>query len=129
MKLPQSLRNWLSIIGAGIAILNLFLIGLLFIITLIFNVGSSYVGLFIYIILPMFLIIGLILIPVGMLITKRKIKRQEKGAKIKDWPVIDFNNPATRNATIIFSTGTVILLILSAVGSYEAFHYTESVEI
>ena len=128
MKLPQTLRNWISIIGAGIAILNLFLIALLFIITIIFDVGSSYVGLFIYIILPIFLIFGLILIPVGMLITKRKIKKQEPGAKIKDWPVIDFNNPATRNATIIFSTGTLILLILSAVGSYEAFHYTESVE-
>jgi hypothetical protein len=83
---------------------------------------------FIYIVLPVFLIIGLILIPVGMLITKRKIKKQVQGAKVKEWPVIDFNNPATRNATIIFLSGTVILLILSAVGSYEAFHYTESVE-
>ncbi|MGC9355475.1 MAG: NapC/NirT family cytochrome c, partial [Mariniphaga sp.] len=128
MKLPQTLRNWISIIGAGIAIFNLFFIALLFIITLIFDVGSSYAGLFIYIILPVFLIIGLILIPAGMLITKRKIKKQVQGAKVKEWPVIDFNNPATRNATIIFSTGTVILLILSAVGSYEAFHYTESVE-
>lgn len=79
---------------------------------------------FIYIVLPVFLIIGLILIPVGMLITKRKIKKQVQGAKVKEWPVIDFNNPATRNATIIFSFGTVILLILSAVGSYEAFHFT-----
>jgi hypothetical protein len=84
MKLPQTLRNWISIIGAGIATLNLFLIALLFIITLIFDVGSSYVGLFIYIILPMFLIIGLILIPLGMLITKRKIKKQVQSAKVKD---------------------------------------------
>ncbi len=128
MKLPQSLRNWISIIGAVIAILNLFLIFLLFIISMIFDVGSSYVGLFIYIILPMFMVVGLILIPVGMYYTKRKLKREHKSTEVKDWPVIDFNNPATRNVTIIFSTGTFLLLILTAVGSYEAFHYTESVE-
>jgi nitrate/TMAO reductase-like tetraheme cytochrome c subunit len=29
---------------------------------------------------------------------------------------------------MIFSVGTVIFLLLTAVGSYEAFHYTESVE-
>jgi uncharacterized membrane protein len=110
MKLPQSLRNWISIIGAVIAILNLFLIFLLFLITLIFDVGSSYVGLFIYIILPMFMIVGLILIPVGMYYTKRKLKREHKSTEVKDWPVIDFNNPATRNVTIIFSTGTFYFL-------------------
>lgn len=128
MKLPQSLRNWISIIGASIALLNFLFIVFLFIITLVFDVGSSYLGLFMYIILPMFLIIGLILIPIGMWVTKRRLKTQVQEKKEKDWPVIDFNNPATRNATIIFSVGTVLLLIFSAVGSYEAFHYTESVE-
>lgn len=128
MNLPQSLRNWISIIGAVIAILNLFLIFLLFIIAMLFDVGSSYVGLFIYIILPMFLVVGLILIPTGVYLTKRKLKKEHKSTKVKDWPVIDFNNPATRNVTIIFATGTIVLLILTAIGSYEAFHITESVE-
>ena len=128
MKLPRSLQNWTSIIGASIASLNILFIFILFIIALIFDVGSSYVGLFIYIILPVFLIAGLILIPVGMYITKRRQKKQKAAPKGPDWPVIDFNNPATRNATLIFSVGTVVLLVLSAVGSYEAFHYTESVE-
>ncbi len=41
---------------------------------------------------------------------------------------MNFNNVATRNAAIIFILGTVFLLIISSVGSYEAFHYTESVE-
>ncbi len=128
MKLPQTLRNWTSIIGAGIASLNFLIIVFLFIITNIFDIGSSYLGLFMYIILPIFMIIGLILIPAGMIMTKRKLKKQIGIKKEKGWPIIDFNNQATRNATIIFSTGTIVLLILSAVGSYEAFHYTESVE-
>jgi hypothetical protein len=128
MNLPQSFRNWISVIGAVIALLNLFLIFLLFLITLIFDVGSSYVGLFMYIILPMFLIVGLILIPVGAYFNKRKLKREHKTGQVKGLPVIDFNNPATRNVAVIFTAGTLVLLILTAIGSYEAFHYTESVE-
>jgi hypothetical protein len=128
MNLPQSFRNWISAIGAVIAILNLFLIFLLFLITLIFDVGSSYVGLFMYIILPMFLIVGLILIPVGAYFTKRKLKKEHRTGQAQGMPVIDFNNPATRNVAVIFAGGTIVLLLLTAIGSYEAFHYTESVE-
>jgi hypothetical protein len=128
MNLPQSFRNWISAIGAIIAILNLFLIFFLFLITLIFDVGSSYVGLFMYIILPMFLIVGLILIPVGAYFTKRKLKKEHRTGQAKGMPVIDFNNPATRNVAVIFAGGTIVLLLLTAIGSYEAFHYTESVE-
>lgn len=128
MKLPLTLRNWISIIGASIALLNIVFIIILLIITFIFDIGSSYIGLFIYIVLPVFLIIGLLLIPIGMYVTKRRLKKREVSKQELDWPVIDFNNQGTRNATIIFSTGTILLLIFSAVGSYEAFHYTESVE-
>lgn len=125
MKLPNVFKNWVSVLGAIIAAFNVALILFLFILTLFFDVGSSYVGLFIYIILPIFLLGGLLLIPLGYIITKKKT-REEK-APIK-WPIIDFNSASTRNASIIFSTGTILLIIFSSVGSYEAFHYTESVE-
>ncbi len=128
MKLPKNLRNWTSIIGAAIAIMNFIFIIFLLLVTFIFDIGSSYIGLFIYMILPAFLITGLILIPVGMYLTKRKLKKQGDTSGTKDWPLIDFNNPGTRNASVIFAAGTIVLLIFSAVGSYEAFHITESVE-
>ncbi len=128
MKLPQSVRNWISMIGASIAILNIIFIIFLLLVSFIFDVGSSYIGLFIYIVLPVFLITGLLLIPIGMYVTKRKLQKREKSKDELDWPAIDFNNKGTRNATIIFSIGTILLFIFSAVGSYEAFHYTESVE-
>ncbi len=44
------------------------------------------------------------------------------------WLIIDFNDARYRNAASVFIIGTVILVLLSAVGSYEAYHYTESVE-
>ena len=59
MKLPPSSKNWLTIIGSIIAAINLILILLLFVISTIFDKGNTNLGLFIYIILPGFLIFGL----------------------------------------------------------------------
>lgn len=128
MKLPSSIKNWISISGAFLALFNLASIMSLFVLNMAFGFGGSYIGLFIYIILPGFMVVGLLLIPIGMRINKVKARKAKKDGKELDWPVIDFNVATTRNAGIIFAVGTVFLLIISSIGSYEAFHYTESVE-
>uniref|UniRef100_UPI003217255F NapC/NirT family cytochrome c n=1 Tax=uncultured Draconibacterium sp. TaxID=1573823 RepID=UPI003217255F len=128
MKLPSSIKNWISIAGAILAGFNLATILSLVILNTLFNFGGSYIGLFIYIVLPIFLITGLLLIPIGMRINRKKARKADKEGKQLNWPTIDFNNTATRNAAIIFTIGTIFLLIISSIGSYEAFHYTESVE-
>ncbi|AFN74423.1 cytochrome c family protein [Melioribacter roseus P3M-2] len=127
LKLPHSTQNWVSLVGATIALISFFMIVFLFTVSSIIGKDNSYLGLIIYIALPAVLVFGLILIPVGMWLKIRKEKRY--GVKeTKDWPTIDFNDLRTRNAFMIFSVGTAIFLLASAVGSYEAFHYTESVE-
>lgn len=128
MKLPRSYYNWLSIIGSTIAVVSFSMIVFLFVVSAIFfKGGSSYLGLFIFIILPVFLVTGLILIPIGMYRRSKELKSAGEKEKRK-WPRIDFNQKRTRNAAVIFGLGTAVFLLLSAVGSYEAFHYTESVE-
>ncbi len=128
MKLPSSIKNWISISGTVIAVFNLATILSLFLLNTVFGFGGSYIGLFIYIILPGFMIIGLLMIPIGMRINRRKARKATQEGKELNWPVIDFNAQTTRNAGMIFIVGTVVLLIISSIGSYEAFHYTESVE-
>jgi nitrate/TMAO reductase-like tetraheme cytochrome c subunit len=126
MKLPPSSKNWLTIIGSIVASVNLLLIVLLFAISTIFNKGNTNLGLFVYIILPGFLVLGLILIPVGMIRQRRRIRNkvQEEGK----FPKIDLNDPRHRNAFVIFTISTIIILALSTMGSFKAFHITESVE-
>jgi hypothetical protein len=123
LKLPHSTQNWLSVIGAVIALISFFMIVFLFIVNVLFIEGSSYVGLVIYILLPGFLILGLLLIPIGMFFNRKKETTEEN-----QWPAVDLNNLRHRNAFMIFSVGTTLFLLVSALGSYEAFHYTESVE-
>jgi len=127
MKLPSSYYNWISFIGTLITMVSLLLIIILFVISTIFNQGGSYLGLFIYIALPAFMIIGLILIPVGMIINLKRFARKE-GTKERRRPYIDLNVKRHRNAFIIFIFSSLMFLFLTSIGSYEAFHYTESVK-
>jgi len=120
-ELPRSAKNWMSLIGATIALVSLFMIIFLFIITTFFSAQPIYMGLIIYMLLPGILFIGLLLIPIGMIISRKKVT----GSHL---PFIDLNDKRHRNATFIFIVGTAIFFLFSAVGSYEAFHYTESVE-
>lgn len=127
MKLPKSYYNPLSLSGTIISSAALLLIFLSLLLSLLFDAGSSYLGLFTFILLPAIMVMGLLLIPIGM----RRVIRQAKKNNVQvstKWMVIDFGDPRYRNAASVFIIGTVILMLLTAVGSYEAYHYTESVE-
>ena len=127
MKLPNSLSNFTSLIGGIIASISFILILFFFIIIFIFNAGGSYLGIFAFMVLPMFLFAGLVLITLGMYLQIRKEKKDLIDLKEKKL-VINFNNKQHRNGFIIFLISTTIFLLLSGIGSYEAFHYSESVE-
>lgn len=127
LRLPNSFYNYTSFAGSIIAIISLFMIAFLIVVSTVFEEGGSYLGLFIFIVLPVFLVMGLLLIPIGMHFRHRKNKRLEIVAK-KNWPKVDLNDKRTRNGVLIFGVGSVFLLLISAMGTYEAFHYSESVE-
>lgn len=127
MKLPSASRNWVTIIGMLIASVNFLMIIVLFLISTIFNKNDTNLGLFIYIILPGFLLLGLAMIPAGIIISRKK-RLASTPAEKKRLPAIDLNNPVHRNTFVIFTIVTVIILFLSTYGSFEAYHLTESVE-
>ena len=127
-KLPPRYYNWISIFGAYIASVSLLLIILFLGISFFFDFASNpYLGIVQFLILPAFLVFGLILIPIGSFLRRRRIRR-EVGSDRRRWPRIDFNRRSHRNAAAIFGFGSVLVVFVSAVGSYQTFHYSESVE-
>ena len=127
VRLATYLRNWVSLVGAMIALISLFMIAFLFVVTVFWGKGGVYLGLVTYILLPGIMISGLILIPVGMVLQARREKRLKR-VEEPGWPRVDLNNPKHRNAFFTFSAFTAIFLLMSAVGSYKAFHFTETVQ-
>jgi len=126
MKFPRLAYNWLSGIGIVVAAITTLLMTFLYVIGIWAKVTNPYLGIFLYMVLPPFLIGSLIIIPIGMLRTWLKMKKTGE-VKYPTWPYVDLNKKSHRNATIFFLLGTGLFTIISAVGGYEAYHYTESV--
>jgi len=127
MKLPKTYYNPISLLGSIISSVSGLIIVFFMIANRLFGTGGSYIGLFIYIVLPVFLIIGLILIPIGMSRRSKRIKREgEESTEL--WIKIDLRDSRQWNAIAIFIGVTILFLLLTGIGSYKAFHYTESNE-
>ncbi len=109
------------------ASISLFIIVFCLVAMSIFDFGGSYIGLLVFIIIPIFLILGLILIPIGMIRRSKKIKRAQDGKTLKGIK-LDLTNKRHLNTIGLFVFVTFLFLFLTGIGSYEAFHYTESNE-
>lgn len=126
MKPPKNYYNWMSLAGTAIAGNSLLVILILFLFSVFSEHNNSYLGLFTYIIVPMFLVIGLLMIPLGIVLHIRK--KDMPSQDVGNWPVFNLNDPKFRSGFFAISAITMVLLLISAMGSYEAFKYTESVE-
>ncbi len=124
VKIPKSLQNWISLTGLMIAAISFFMIFVLFAFTAMIGEGGIYLGLVTYILLPAVMLAGLIIALIGFIATTRK--RKTKEVEKPRWPLIDLGNSRHRRRFVLFFAGTSVFLFFSLIGSYEAFHYTES---
>jgi len=125
-KFPRLVYNRISMIGIFMAGVSALIMTFLYVIGLFGNGTNPYFGIFLYMVMPVFLILGLVLIPVGMFRNWRHLKKYG-GIPPTTWPKMDLNDSRQRNAVIIFTVGTILFLGASAIGSYQAFHFSESV--
>ena len=126
MKLSKNFYNWMSLTGVAIAANSLLVILVLFLFSFFSAQSNTYLGLFIYIIVPIFLVIGLLMIPLGIVLRIRKKEAPSEDTGV--WPVFNLNDAKFRKGFFSISVITIVLLLISAMGSYQAFRYTESVE-
>ena len=98
-----------------------FLIG----VELLHDRPPPYIGLLSYLILPVPLILGLLMIPIGMWRERRRL-RQGKPASAPVF-VLDLRLPKHQAALIVFIGVTAVFLLFTAYGSYRTFKWTESV--
>jgi nitrate/TMAO reductase-like tetraheme cytochrome c subunit len=118
-------RNWLSLTGLVVMVGSLFSFFLLFVLEVMAHVANPYVGILTYLVAPGFLIIGLIMAIVGAWFRHRQIiKASGPFAPIR----IDLTRPRDRRLFGLFLSASVIFLLISAIGSYQSYHYTESVQ-
>jgi len=121
---PSLLRNWLSLTGLVIVVGSLFSFILLFILDALAHSSNPYIGILTYFVAPAFLFLGLFLTAIGAL---RERKKLGQSAGFLPKMVVDLSRPRDRKIMGIFIAGSLVFLLLSAVGSYHTYHFTESV--
>jgi hypothetical protein len=125
-RLPRALTNPVSYLGAAIAVISFVVLVTLILTHIFLAPANPYVGVVTYLVFPVFLILGILLIPIGMIWDWRRRKRVGEEAHVA-FPVIDFNLPDQRNGFMVFIIGAVLFVMISAIGSYKAYNFTESV--
>lgn len=120
--------NSISLIGTGLAIASLVLIVSLFGMALIGFEGGPYLGIMTFLILPMIFVLGLVMIPIGSLLYRRRLNRMHGDDHTPKLPVFDLNSPKTRGWMAVLLGATMLNIVILAGATYKGVEVMESVE-
>src|SRR5215469_309687 len=119
-------NNAISLIGVGLTTASaLILIGF-WVIDVFGRGGSSnpYVGIIIDLCLPALFILGLVLIPLGIVLRRRKLKAA--GQLPTEYPKVDLKNPVFREAVIFVVVATFLNFVIVGTASYRSVAYMDT---
>lgn len=120
------LLNRMSLLGLIIGFFGLICAVLLLAMDYMAGMENPYLGIFTYMVAPAIAFTGLFLTTAGAL-RHRKRLRTLGSAGLQPLPVIDLNNHSQFRTVVFSITGGLLFLGLSALGTYRAYHFTESV--
>jgi nitrate/TMAO reductase-like tetraheme cytochrome c subunit len=87
---------------------------------------NPYLGIIFFLLLPALFIAGLVLIPIGVFIRRRKL--QKAGEIPLEFPKIDLNDRIFRHGLDIVLVATIVNLLVVAMASYRGAAYMDSPE-
>ena len=118
----SAFRNWISLAGVVVAMGSLFSFILLFAMEFISHGSNPYLGILTFVVAPAFLAFGAALMLGGWAWQRMRIIK----GKAAPFVQIDFSRADHRRNAIIFILCAAVFLMVSAIGSYESYHFAES---
>lgn len=86
---------------------------------------NPYIGILFFLILPAIFLGGLVLIPLGAWIERRR-RAAGKTPSAVSWPRIDLNDPTHRTTAVIVFTLTVANIVIVSLAAYRGVEYMDS---
>ncbi|HEX8898862.1 MAG TPA: NapC/NirT family cytochrome c, partial [Chthoniobacterales bacterium] len=126
-KFRHLFRNWLSWAGILFGASAVFSFLLLIAIDQFAGHRNPYVGILAYVVSPGFFLLALFLMAVGAFFQRRAERKAARLARPLVFK-IDLSRPRDRKVLAIFLAASVAFLFATALGSYQTYQYTESVE-
>lgn len=87
---------------------------------------SPYTGIIFFLILPAVFVLGLLLMPVGALLRRRKLRRA--GTLPEVFPAIDFRQPVWRHAALLVGVATALNVVILGTASYRGVTHMNTVQ-
>ena len=120
-------NNFVTEAGLFISAVAIILLLTFCLMTLVKPQTNPYVDIVGYLVGPGILVLGLVLIPLGILFRSWRIRRRHPEQHLAfRFPRVDLNDPTQRRAAKFFVIGTFVLLPVVGVSSYQGYHYTDS---
>ncbi len=88
---------------------------------------NPYLGILFFLIMPTFFVFGLLLIPLGAWIDRRRRRKGKAPLEVR-WPSVDFNDPQQRAFAGIVLLGTCANVIIISLATYRGVQYMDSVQ-
>ncbi len=122
--------NWITLFGTSVTTVSAIAMIAFFLLGLVGLANSPYVALMALLVLPSIFVAGLLLIPLGMWVHRRRVKKMEAGEPVPvgEFPVIDFNNAGIRRVTLSVTALTIVNLLIISLASYEGVLYMDSTQ-
>lgn len=118
-------NNWISLIGVVITTVG----GVTWLLLLPTTLRGAhlhpYIGIVIYLLLPMLFLLGLLLIPIGIYWNRRRQLKQ--GIYPTDFPPLDLGNPELRKLILFVAVTTILNILITGQFSYSAVRYMDTV--
>jgi hypothetical protein len=122
-RLAAALRHPVSAIGVALTTASAFFFFILLLLQALGFLENPYTGILVFLIVPALFLVGLLLIPIGLRLERR---RERAGVAAPAWPRIDLNDPTQRHALLIVASLTLANVAILSVASYGAVEYSES---
>ncbi|MGE3578702.1 MAG: NapC/NirT family cytochrome c [Vicinamibacterales bacterium] len=119
-------RNGLSLAGIAIATAMAVLFVILAALETAGFLANPYLGLLLFAAIPLLLVAGLALIPLGLVRQRRRERLRPD--EPTDWPVLDFRNARQRTIALAVLVLTAVNLIIVSLAAYGGVHYMETSE-
>ena len=117
-------RHPFAIIGALLTTTSAALFVALLIAVLLGWLVNPYAGLVVFVVIPAAFIVGLLLIPLGMSLERRRLRKDPNAAS--DWPVIDFRSGSVRRTALAITVLTAVNIVIVLLAGYGTLHWMES---
>src|SRR5262245_39710366 len=121
-------RNGISLAGAALTTAAALLFLALFTIESLGYEGGPYLGIITFVLVPTVFVAGLLLIPIGVFVQRRRARRAAaRGEAAPPLPIIDLNIDRTRSLVVVFAAATMLNLVLLAIATYKAVEVMDTV--